>query len=87
MEPHSQTTGEGIIITRYYCNLVFSCMYMQVPNYTALCERYSYIADENVLSAVHEGLDLKLSSENYVKKFHKLVFLDEMVHCQKMAAL
>ena len=62
-------------------------MYMQVPNYTALRERYSYITDENVLSAVHEGLDLKLSSENYVNKFHKLVFLDEMAHCQKMAAL
>ena len=58
---------------------------MQVPQYHTYCKRYSYTPDENSLSNV--GLKRKLSQKNYASKFHKLVYLDEIEHCRKMANL
>ena len=48
---------------------------------------YSYIPHEVWLSATQVGIDQKLSSENYINKFHHLICLDEIAHCQKMANL
>ena len=60
---------------------------MQIPGYIALRENYSYSPDEGVLTAAQLGLNERLLSENYYDKFHNLICLDEIAHCQKMASL
>ena len=66
---------------------VYGVNIMQVPNYFALWEDYSYSPDEDIPSAAQVGLEEKLLPENYIDKFHKLVCLDEIAHCHKMASL
>ena len=71
----------------YICHINYNClcMYMQIPQYHTFSKRYSYTPDENSMSIV--GLNRKLSPKNYISKFHKLVYLDEIAHCLKMANL
>jgi hypothetical protein len=57
----------------------------KVPRFETLCNIYSYTPDEMSLNVV--GLQRKLSPRNYISKFHKLVYLDELAHCRKMATL
>ena len=79
----SSTTWNGILIdytvTVYMLNDLFL---NQVPQYHTLCKRYSYTPDENSMSIVG-----KLCPKTYVSKFHRLVYLDEIAHCLKMAQL
>jgi hypothetical protein len=59
----------------------------EFPRYLEMCEMYKYSSNEAVPSASQVELAQSLCRGNYTDKLHKLICLDELAHCRKMATL